>query len=173
MKTMPLWDYESLWVCSRNEGAMMATKKATAQDAQIIMQLYDLRREPVMRAARKFMVSEFWPQSYEEFKAVLTGYGTEHNAYMRQVLTYWDMAAAMVLQGAVNEELFLQSNTEPYFLFTKFGSYLPQARNDFLNPEFALNLEKLATRPAARQRIKDFSTRLQARRAQAAAKGAR
>jgi hypothetical protein len=143
-------------------------KKATAQDAQIIMQLYDLRREPVMRAARKFMVSEFWPQSYDEFKAVLTGYGTEQNAYLRQVLTYWDMAATMVLQGAVSEELFFQANTEPYFLFTKFGSFLPQARKDFLNPEFALNLEKLANRPAAKNRIKELSARLQARRAQQA-----
>lgn len=150
----------------------MATKKATAQDAQIIMQLYDLRREPVMRAARKFMISEFWPQSYDEFRAVLTGYGTEHNAYLRQVLTYWDMAAAMVLQGAVNEELFFQTNSEPYFLFTKFGSFLPLARKDFLNHEFGLNLEELANRPAAKKRIKELSTRLQARRAQQTAKAA-
>lgn len=148
---------------------MAKGKKATAQDAQIIMQLYELRREPVMRAARKFMVSEFWPQTYDEFKAVLTGYGTEHNAYMRQVLTYWDMAAAMVLQGAVNEELFLQANSEPYFLFSKFGPYLPQARKDFLNPELGLNWEKLVSRPAGRKRVNELSTRLQARRAQQAA----
>jgi hypothetical protein len=148
---------------------MAKTKKATAQDAQIIMQLYDLRREPVMRAARKFMVSEFWPQSYEEFKAVLTGYGTEHNAYMRQVLTYWDMAAAMVLQGAVHEELFFQTTAEPYFLYVKFGAWLPQARKDSLNLELGLHLEKLVTRPAGKQRIKELTARLQARRAQQAA----
>jgi hypothetical protein len=145
-------------------------KKPTAQDAQVIIELYDLRRDPVMRAARKFMVSEFWPQSYEEFKAVLTGYGTEQNAYTRQVLTYWDMAAAMVLQGAVNEELFFATNTEPYFLFTKFGAFLPQARKDFVNPEFALHLEKLVTRPAGKKRIKELGERLAARRAQAAAR---
>jgi len=144
-------------------------KKPTAQDAQLIMQLYELRREPVMRAARKFMVSEFWPQNYEEFKAVLTGYGTEHNAYMRQVLTYWDMAAAMVLNGAVNEQLFFDANTEPYFLFTKFGVFLPQARKDFVNPEFATHLERLVTRPAGKQRVKSLAARLAARRAQQAA----
>lgn len=144
-------------------------KKATAQDAQIVMQLYDLRREPVMRAARKFMVSEFWPQSYEEFKAVLTGYGTEHNAYLRQVLTYWDMACVMVLQGALNEELFFQTTSEPYFLYVKFGAWLPQARKDSLNLELGLNLEKLVTRPAGKQRIKELTARLQARRAQQAA----
>ena len=144
-------------------------RKATAHDAQTIIQLYDLRRDPVMRTARKFMVSEFWPQSYDEFKAVLLGYGTEHNAYMRQVLTYWDMAAAMVLQGAISEELFFATNSEPYFLFTKFGSFLPQARKDFVNPEFALHLEKLANRPAGRKRVKELGARLQARRAQQAA----
>ena len=144
-------------------------RKATAQDAQTIIQLYELRRDPVMRAARKFMVSEFWPQSYNEFKAVLLGYGTEHNAYMRQVLTYWDMTAAMVLQGAISEELFFATNSEPYFLFTKFGTFLTQARRDFVNPEFALHLEKLVTRPAGRKRIKELAARLQARRAQQAA----
>ena len=144
-------------------------KKPTAQDAQIILQLYELRREAVMRAARKFMVTEFWPQSYEEFKSVLTGYGTEHNAYMRQVLTYWDMAASMVLSGAVNEQLFFDSNTEPYFLFMKFGAFFPQARKDFVNPELAIHLEKLVTRPAGKQRVKALAARLAARRAQHAA----
>jgi hypothetical protein len=74
--------------------------KAKAEDAQVILQLYDLRREPVMRAARKYVVSEFWPQNYDEFKAVITGYGTEPNAWFRQVLTYLNMAAALVLRGA-------------------------------------------------------------------------
>lgn len=148
---------------------MAKGKRATAQDAQLVMQLYDLRREPVMRAARKFMASEFWPQSYEEFKAVLLGYGTEHNAYLRQVLTYWDMACVMVLQGALNEELFFQTTAEPYFLYVKFGAYLPQARKDSLNLELGLNLEKLVTRPAGKQRIKELTARLQARRAQQAA----
>jgi hypothetical protein len=149
---------------------MAKAKKATAQDAQVIMQLYDLRREPVMRAARKYMVSEFWPGNYDEFKAVLTGYGTDHNAYMRQVLTYWDMAASMVLSGAVHEDLFFDCNSEPYFLWAKFGEYMPQARNDFANPEFALRLEKLVKKPQAQRRVKGLQARIAPRRAQAAAK---
>jgi hypothetical protein len=144
-------------------------KKATAHDAQVLMQLYDLRRDPVMRAARKFMTSEFWPQNYEEFKAVLTGYGTEQNAWLRQVLTYWDMAAAMVLHGAVHEELFIDGNSEPFFLYAKFGPFLPQARKDFANGAFGLHLDKLASRPKAKARIKDMRGRLEARRAQTAA----
>ena len=152
----------------------MAKGKAGAQDAQIIMHLYDLRREPVMRAARKFVVSEFWPQSYEEFKAVVTGYGTEPNAWFRQVLTYWNMVAAMVLQGAVNEELFFATNGEPYFLWAKFGQYIPQARKDQIDPEFLSHLETLTAKAQAKKRIKGLQDRLAARVAQAAAaKGAR
>jgi len=143
--------------------------KPNANDAQLILQLYNLRREPVMRVARKFMVSEFWPQNYDEFKAVLTAYGTEPNAWFRQVLTYWNMAAAMVLQGAVNEELFFATNGEPYFLWAKFGEYLPQARKDQIDPEFLQHLEKLTSKPAAKKRIKGLQARLEARRAQAAA----
>ena len=74
-------------------------KKATAQDAQVLIQLYDLRREATMRKARDFVIGQFWPSSYKEFESVMNSFGSEQNAYCRQVLTYWDMAAAMVLEG--------------------------------------------------------------------------
>jgi hypothetical protein len=144
-------------------------RKPNASDAQLILQLYNLRREPVMRVARKFMVSEFWPQNYDEFKALLTAYGTEQNAYFRQVLTYWNMAAAMVLQGTVNEDLFFATNGEPYFLWAKFGQYIPQSRNDHVDREFLIHLEKLASRPKAKERIKKLQERLTARAAAARA----
>jgi hypothetical protein len=153
---------------------MAKGKKATAQEAQIILQLYDLRREPVMRAARRFMVSEFWPRNYDEFKAVLLGFGTEQNAFLRQVITYWDMACAMVLQGVVSEELFIESTAEPYFLFTKFGPYFAQARKDSLNIDLGRNVEKVVMRPAGKKRVKELTARLEALRArQAAAKAGR
>lgn len=147
----------------------MSKNKATAHDAQALIQLYDLRRDPVMRAARKFMTTEFWPRNYDEFKAVLTGYGSEHNAYLRQVLTYWDMAAAMVLHGAIHEDLFVDGNSEPFFLYAKFGDYFAQARKDNVNAALCLNLDKLAARPKAKTRIKELRERLEARRAAAAA----
>jgi hypothetical protein len=144
-------------------------KKPNASDAQLILQIYNLRREPVMRVARKFVTAEFWPQNYEEFKSVLTAYGTEPNAWFRQVLTYWNMVAAMVLRGTLNEELFFDCNGEPYFLWAKFGEYIPQARKDQIDPEFLSHLEKLTSKPAAKKRIKGLQERLAARRAQAAA----
>lgn len=146
--------------------------KAKAEDAQVILQIYDLRREPVMRAARKYVVSEFWPQNYEEFKAVIAGYGTEQNAWFRQVMTYWNMVAAMVLRGAVNEELFFVTNNEPYFLWAKFGHYIAQGRKDQVDPEYLSHLEKLTAKPAAKKRIKGLQDRLAARMA-AAAKAAK
>ena len=147
----------------------MMPKKATAQDAEIILRLYDLRREATMRVARKFIITEFWPQSYEEFRDVLLDYRHEKNAFARQVLTYWDMAAAMVLQGSVNEDLFYASNVEPYFIFAKFGQYLDQLRKDYISPEFLKNLEALAKRPKGKERIKHLRARVAARQAQAAA----
>jgi hypothetical protein len=143
--------------------------RAKAEDAELILKIYDLRREPVMRAARKYVVSEFWPQNYNEFKAVVTGYGTEPNAWFRQVLTYWNMIAAIVLRGAVNEQLFFETNTEPYFLWAKFGEYIPQIRKEQIDPVFLSHLEKLTSKPVAKKRIKALQERLGARRAQAAA----
>jgi hypothetical protein len=151
---------------------MAKGKKASAHDAQVLMQLYDLRREPVMRAARKFMAFEFWPQSYEEFKAIFMEMGSERNAWARQCLSYWDMAAAMVLHGAIHEGLFVAANGEPYFLFAKFGSYLPQLRKEYIR-HFLVNLEALANRPKSKERVKEFQARVDARRASMAVKAAR
>src|SRR5215470_12538920 len=147
-------------------------KHATAKDAQVVIQLYDLRREPVMRAARKFMVSEFWPQNFEEFRTLMFDFGSERNAWARQCLTYWDMAAALVLHGTVDENLFFACNVEPYFLFAKFGEYLPQFRKEYISADFMTNLEKLANKPNAKQRVKQLQVRVEARRKQAAAKAA-
>jgi hypothetical protein len=79
------------------------------------------------------------------------------------------MAAAMVLQGAVNEDLFFATNGEPYFLWAKFGQYIPQSRNDHIDREFLVHLEKLASRPKAKERVKKLQERLTARAAAARA----
>ncbi|HKF21151.1 MAG TPA: hypothetical protein VKE93_06250 [Candidatus Angelobacter sp.] len=150
---------------------MSKDNKASSKDAQVLIQLYDLRREPVMRAARKFMAFEFWPQSYEEFKALFMDLGSERNSWARQCLTYWDMAAAMVLHGAVNEDLFYACNGEPYFLFAKYGHYLPQLRKDYTS-QFLVNLEALCNRPKSKARIKEFQARVEMRRKAMAAKAA-
>lgn len=145
--------------------------KVTPKDADLILKLYDLRREATMRKARSFMTMEFWPQNYGDFKAIAFAFGTEQNAWFRQVWSYWDMAAAMVLTGALNEDLFFQCNGEPYFLYAKLKPFITQARKDFDNPEFMIRVEELVNKtPEARERVKRLEARVRARAAQMAAK---
>lgn len=145
--------------------------KATPKDADLILKLYDLRREAVLRKARDFMASQFWPQNYEEFKALALAFGTEHNAWFRMVWTYWDMACAMVLNGAINEELFFRCNGEPFFYYAKFKSFIEPLRKDLNLPEFMGSMEELANKtPEARERVKRLQARIQGRLAQMAAK---
>lgn len=151
----------------------MATKgkKATTQDAQVLIHLYDLRRESTMRKARDFIIGQFWPSAYEEFQSVVNSFGSEQNAYFRQVLTYWDMAAAMVLEGALHEGLFFKCNGELHFLFAKFGHFLPRLRKESGNSDFLINFEKLATKsPEAKARVKRIQEMLKARATAASAK---
>jgi hypothetical protein len=144
--------------------------KATAQEAELILKLYDLRREAVLRKARDFMTSQFWPQNYGEFKAVVASFGTEQNAWLRQVWTYWDMACVLVLNGAIHEDLFFQTNAEPYFLYAKFKPYLEQIRKDMNHPQFMAHIEELANKSAeGRERVKWLEARIAARFAQIAA----
>src|SRR5258708_33977311 len=148
-------------------------KGATAKDAHILLELYRLRCEPTMRKGGHFMTGEFWPQSYEEFRPLLFDFGTEHNAWARQVFTYWDMACAMVLSGAINEELFVEVNGEPFFIFAKYKNFLPQFRKEFIDPEFATRIEKLVNKSVeAKERVRRNEAVFKPRAAQAAAPSA-
>lgn len=151
-------------------------RKPTPQEAELILRLYDLRREAVLRKARMFVTTEFWPKDYDEFKAVAVAFGTEHNAFLRQVTSYWDMATAMVLEGIISEDLFYKTNAEPYFLYAKFGAYIERIRKDTNSPEFMLAIEKLATGSTqAKERVKRLQANIKARteQLQAGAKAGR
>ncbi len=90
-------------------------KKSTAADAQVILQLYDLRREAEMRKARKWYAGSFWPETADDYAKVATAYSIPENAWLRQVISYWDMAAALVLNGALDEGLFFDTCGEMWF----------------------------------------------------------
>lgn len=121
------------------------SKKATATDAQLIMQLYDLRREPEMRKARNWWVVEFWPQSVDDILKVSGALGTQENNWLRQVGGYWSMAAAFVLQGALNEELFIQPavSGEMMFVYGKVQPFLKELREKMGDPNMFGNIEKV------------------------------
>ena len=95
---------------------------ATATDAELILKLYELRTEPTMRAARNF-VATFSPASPDEIVAMQKDFGGQNNSYWRQVLSYWEMAASLVLRGALDPDLFLDCNGEPFFLYAKYTPY--------------------------------------------------
>jgi hypothetical protein len=122
-------------------------KKATAHDAQVVMQLYDLRREAEMRKARHWFTAEFWPTSADDFVKVANAFPSQENSWMRQVGGYWDMAASLVLHGAVHEELFLQTGVsgEMSFVFAKIYPFLKEIRQKMNNPDLFNNIEKVAT----------------------------
>lgn len=99
---------------------------ASNADAEIILKLYELRTETVMRQARAWITGEFWPATAEEFFAVQYDSGSERNAWLRQVVTYWEMAASLVLHGALSADLFVDCNAEPFFILAKLSHILPE-----------------------------------------------
>ncbi|RZU42781.1 DUF4760 domain-containing protein [Edaphobacter modestus] len=96
---------------------------ATASDAELILKLYEMRREETLRRSRRFMVFDFQPKTLEELRAVSRDVGSQHNAAWRQVLGYWEMAASLVLRGALDPDLFLDSNGEGILIYAKFHHF--------------------------------------------------
>lgn len=99
---------------------------ASSADAEIILKLYELRTETVMRQARAWITGEFWPASADEFFEVQNDMGSPRNAWLRQVVTYWEMAASLVLHGALSADLFVDCNPEPFFILAKLVPILPE-----------------------------------------------
>jgi hypothetical protein len=131
------------------------------QDADLILKLYDLRREATMREARNWMFT-FNPTSVQDVIDVLL---SEHSGHYRMVISYWDMAAAMVNNGAIDEQLFNETNGEHLFVYSKIEPVIEEVRALFGNPEFLRNLETLVKRIpdseakiiAMRERMKKFA----------------
>ncbi len=117
---------------------------ATPADAEIILKLYELRTEAVMREARAWVIGQFWPNTVEDVLAVLQNPTHPHNPHLRQVLSYWEMAAALVLHGAVSAELFVDTNGEGFFLMAKFAHILDGIREK--NPPFLTKTTELVNR---------------------------
>jgi hypothetical protein len=135
---------------------------ATPADAEIILKLYELRTETVMREARAW-VGQFWPRTADEFFAVVENPADPHSAWLRQVVSYWEMAAALVLHGTVSAELFVDCNAEGFFLLAKFSRLLDAIREK--NPVFLTKTSELISRFAtAAQRYEAIQKRVEAMR---------
>lgn len=142
----------------------MVENRAVAADAEIILKIYDLRREAVMRESRDALNKQFWPKSYEDLSTILSNIEHPLNAAYRQVTTYWEMVYSLARYGAVHSELLMESNGEGLFLYAKVLPYIDDLRNNwsplaFIHTEWVVNNSQIAKiRLAAIQnRIKKMS----------------
>jgi hypothetical protein len=129
---------------------------ATAADAELILRLYELRGEETLRKARRFMVFDFQPKTLDELRAVSRDMKSEFNPYWRQTLSYWEMAASLVLRGAIDADLFLDSALEGILIYAKFHHFHAQTEKESGNLFMAKTAELIAKYPAATARYEMF-----------------
>ncbi len=145
--------------------------KATITDAELILKLYDLRREAEMRKARNWWLG-FWPESADEVIKIASSLGTQENAWMRQVGGYWELASALVLHGTLNRDLFMEGSFsgEMFVIFGKVEPFIKEVREKMQNPNIFGNVEKLILSTAEGvERLKQTQARIaNIRKAQAA-----
>ena len=122
-----------------------------AKSADLILKLYELRREAKMREARNWMIT-FFPESAGD--VMQTMLNQETSAYYRMVTTYWDMAASFVNHGAINEKMFNEVTGEAVLVFSKIEPFLEEIRRTMDSPNYLANLEKLIMRmPDAKEML--------------------
>jgi hypothetical protein len=108
------------------------------ESAQLNLQLFELRREPVLREARDWFLREFNPESFAELVALARG---KRNASFRMVLGYWDMAASLVTTGAIDGDAFRAAHTEIFATFSKINLYLAELRTASGEPDLCRHME--------------------------------
>lgn len=140
------------------------------EEAGLILKLYELRREETMRKARNWYFREFHPQSLADFNNAMF---SEQSGYLRMVISYWDMAAALVNNGAISLDLFCDSNGEHIGVFAKIEPLLGEIRAAY-GPNFAASFEKLIdATPDGRKRVATAREQMKAIRAQIAQRQAK
>ncbi len=137
------------------------------ESASLLLTLYDQRREDKLRQGRDHFFG-FAPKTFEEFMGGIYG---PHSGLIRMVISYWDMACSFVVNGAIDEKMFLDAaGGEFIIVFGKIEPFLAQARDAFGNAGFAANLEKVTMgMPNARERVDTTMSRINAMLAQRAA----
>ena len=118
---------------------------STYDDANLILRLYELRREERMRTARKWYMEHFGPETLGEFRELCPP-GSDANAFFRQVSSYYEMVASFVTSGVLNEELYFQSGGEMFLVYIRIEPFLEELRTAFRNPGAYRNLETVAKR---------------------------
>src|SRR5690242_2591933 len=110
------------------------------ESAQLILKLFELRRDPTLREARTWFTREFHPDTIDDVKAAMAG---PNNAKLRMVVGYWDMAASLVTNGAIDRQMFLDANAEIAATFCKIQPLLAEIRAMAPMPGFARHIEEV------------------------------
>jgi hypothetical protein len=115
----------------------------TYDDANLLLRIYEIRREEKMRQARHWFLFEFTPTSWNDIRGhYLTG--EDHDNYIRMVGTYWDMVCALVKQGILSKDLFYSTNSEHLAVWDKIKPWVEEARQERKNPLLYRSLEEIA-----------------------------
>ena len=115
-------------------------QRPTYDDANLILRLYELRREERMRQARAWFTAKCKVKSYEELLQLAPG-GSDENASVRMVTSYWDLVASFMTAGVLNKELFFQSGRELLLVWERVRDYLPSMREAYQDPNYLQHLE--------------------------------
>jgi hypothetical protein len=118
------------------------SQQATYEDVNLILRLYDMRREEKLRAARAWFAANFKAKTVAEMNA-LCAPGTEANAFFRQSTSYWDMVASFITAGVLNQELFFQSGRELLFFWLRLKPIVKEYRETNKTPKMFANLESV------------------------------
>ena len=130
------------------------------ESATLLLKLYDLRREAAMREARTWFGS-FHPSSADDISRVLQD--RPQSASFRMVTSYWDMAASLVLNDAIDEQMFADANGEHFVVFAKLEPFIGEFRTKMGNPTYLANLERLVMKtPNAKERLTAIRERFRA-----------
>jgi hypothetical protein len=119
--------------------------QATHEQASLMLQLYEMRREPRLRQARQWFMERFSATTPEEMMQKYPP-GSEENTNVRMVVSYWDMCAGIVNRGLVDDELYFESNGEAWGVWEKMKHIVPPMRAAFKNPRLFGHLEELCKR---------------------------
>ena len=122
-----------------------------------ILKLYELRRDESMRVARQWYFSVFAPTSALDIIALFRG-GERASANFRMVTSFWDTAASLVLNGGIDQKMFLDANTEHVFIYAKIADFLPEVRELFREPDYLIHLENLV------RSLPDFESKMESRK---------
>lgn len=116
-------------------------RKPTHADAELMLHLYEIRREPEMRRARQWFISEFRPGGWDEIKSRWLGYSDE-DRYMRMTVSYWEMVGSLVNRGVLHPEMFFESTGEAIVTWERCKPWIAEAR-EAIRPTYLMHFERM------------------------------